>query len=354
MPCASNPPRGDRSAISGLRYYSPSLGRFINKDPIEEKGGLNLYAFCRNNGVNGWDVLGNDFEDGMVTGSDGSSYYDYGRVHNSYDGFGRSTYIAPGGMPQTSLGNSSNAALQGLADSMNLSSNMVTQAVGADQWTAEIAAASGGTNSPSGQTVDLVLTKLVVHGNIGDDLESLTQQAANAKYGHGAIIGGPTNTWALAYPATTTDKFMTGPGGAITGQLLQGTANFVQIPAGTLNQSMQTANRLTDAVLSPEQQQQLALLFPELSVMRIPTALEAATGVQQFVAPSNSSIRARFLLTRLLDASGDGTILGDLPNPREASAPIDDPAITQTVSPRPTAAAGPAAGGGGSRGNGQN
>ena len=43
----------------GLRYYSPSLGRFINKDPIEEKGGLNLYGFCSNNGVNHWDYLGN-------------------------------------------------------------------------------------------------------------------------------------------------------------------------------------------------------------------------------------------------------------------------------------------------------
>ncbi len=42
----------------GLRYYSPSMGRFINRDPIGERGGLNLYAFVRNNGVNGWDYLG--------------------------------------------------------------------------------------------------------------------------------------------------------------------------------------------------------------------------------------------------------------------------------------------------------
>ena len=42
----------------GLRYYSPTLGRFINKDPIEEQGGLNLYAFCGNNGINRWDLLG--------------------------------------------------------------------------------------------------------------------------------------------------------------------------------------------------------------------------------------------------------------------------------------------------------
>ncbi len=43
----------------GLRYYSPSLGRFINRDPIAEKGGLNLYGFCGNDGVNGVDRLGN-------------------------------------------------------------------------------------------------------------------------------------------------------------------------------------------------------------------------------------------------------------------------------------------------------
>jgi RHS repeat-associated protein len=42
----------------GHRYYSPSLGRFVNRDPIEEQGGLNLYGFCGNNSVNRWDFLG--------------------------------------------------------------------------------------------------------------------------------------------------------------------------------------------------------------------------------------------------------------------------------------------------------
>ncbi len=44
----------------GLRYYSPSVGRFVNRDPIEESGGLNLYGFCGNSGVNFWDLLGLD------------------------------------------------------------------------------------------------------------------------------------------------------------------------------------------------------------------------------------------------------------------------------------------------------
>ncbi len=45
-------------AIYGLRYYNSKLGRWINRDPIGEKGGLNIYAFVYNNAVNQWDYLG--------------------------------------------------------------------------------------------------------------------------------------------------------------------------------------------------------------------------------------------------------------------------------------------------------
>ena len=42
----------------GFRYYSASLGRFLNRDPLGEAGGSNLYAFVENDPVNGWDYLG--------------------------------------------------------------------------------------------------------------------------------------------------------------------------------------------------------------------------------------------------------------------------------------------------------
>ena len=45
----------------GMRFYSAQWGRFINRDPIEEAGGVNLYAFCGSDGVNRFDVLGNGF-----------------------------------------------------------------------------------------------------------------------------------------------------------------------------------------------------------------------------------------------------------------------------------------------------
>jgi RHS repeat-associated protein len=42
----------------GYRYYHPQTGRWINRDPIEENGGLNLYGFVGNDGVNRADHLG--------------------------------------------------------------------------------------------------------------------------------------------------------------------------------------------------------------------------------------------------------------------------------------------------------
>ncbi|MCH8540526.1 MAG: RHS repeat-associated core domain-containing protein [Opitutales bacterium] len=42
----------------GFRYYDPETGRWPSRDPIEEQGGLNLYGFVGNDGVNLWDVLG--------------------------------------------------------------------------------------------------------------------------------------------------------------------------------------------------------------------------------------------------------------------------------------------------------
>lgn len=44
----------------GMRYFSPSQGRFLGRDPKQEAGGLNLHGFCFNNPINMWDVLGMD------------------------------------------------------------------------------------------------------------------------------------------------------------------------------------------------------------------------------------------------------------------------------------------------------
>ncbi|MEM0967667.1 MAG: RHS repeat-associated core domain-containing protein [Verrucomicrobiota bacterium] len=42
----------------GFRYYDPETGRWPSRDLIGERGGLNLYGFAGNDGVNAWDKLG--------------------------------------------------------------------------------------------------------------------------------------------------------------------------------------------------------------------------------------------------------------------------------------------------------
>ncbi len=42
----------------GLRFYSPGLGRWLNRDPIAEPGGLNLYGFVDNDPIGNVDLFG--------------------------------------------------------------------------------------------------------------------------------------------------------------------------------------------------------------------------------------------------------------------------------------------------------
>jgi RHS repeat-associated protein len=56
----STKPRDQETGLYyyGYRYYDPLGGRWSSKDPIGERGGVNLYGFVRNNGLNRIDFLG--------------------------------------------------------------------------------------------------------------------------------------------------------------------------------------------------------------------------------------------------------------------------------------------------------
>jgi hypothetical protein len=43
----------------GHRFYSPEFG-WISRDPIGERGGRNLYGFCRNAPISLWDAIGRE------------------------------------------------------------------------------------------------------------------------------------------------------------------------------------------------------------------------------------------------------------------------------------------------------
>ncbi len=51
------------------RYYAPSLGRFVSRDPIGFAGGINLYAYCGGDPINYWDPEGTDGIFGVPAGT---------------------------------------------------------------------------------------------------------------------------------------------------------------------------------------------------------------------------------------------------------------------------------------------
>jgi RHS repeat-associated protein len=55
---SEHPASGPEFYYYGRRYYSPEMGRWTNRDPAEESGGLNLQAFCGNATTTGTDPLG--------------------------------------------------------------------------------------------------------------------------------------------------------------------------------------------------------------------------------------------------------------------------------------------------------
>ena len=69
----------------GYRYYSPILGRWLNRDPLGELGGLNLYVACRNNTVNSIDRLGLQSDgweiyNDIIMGNDKNDDFDLGDI----------------------------------------------------------------------------------------------------------------------------------------------------------------------------------------------------------------------------------------------------------------------------------
>ena len=63
----------------GYRYYSPELGRWVNRDPIGEKGCANAYGFVGNDGIGFWDVNGlwKGYDHESITGNAFSLAIDY-------------------------------------------------------------------------------------------------------------------------------------------------------------------------------------------------------------------------------------------------------------------------------------
>ena len=47
----------------GLRFYNPGLGRWVNRDPLGEAGGMGLYGFVQSNPIRNLDSVGEQTND---------------------------------------------------------------------------------------------------------------------------------------------------------------------------------------------------------------------------------------------------------------------------------------------------
>ena len=67
----------------GYRYYNPMSGRWLSRDPIGERGGVNLYGFVKNQCQSGFDYLGLKLEElevnwnTVTTGGNGGGKAEY-------------------------------------------------------------------------------------------------------------------------------------------------------------------------------------------------------------------------------------------------------------------------------------
>ena len=61
----------------GYRHYDPQMGRWLNRDPLGEVGGFNIYAMVGNNVINLWDLLGLCDEPEDLNGDGVADWEDY-------------------------------------------------------------------------------------------------------------------------------------------------------------------------------------------------------------------------------------------------------------------------------------
>jgi RHS repeat-associated protein len=76
----------------GHRYYSPSLARWLSRDPIEENGGPNVYGFAGNDPVNALDLFGL-----LITCQCPETYFNENGLKDKYEKEADDTYSAKAG-----------------------------------------------------------------------------------------------------------------------------------------------------------------------------------------------------------------------------------------------------------------
>ncbi|MBU1260277.1 MAG: RHS repeat-associated core domain-containing protein, partial [Planctomycetes bacterium] len=195
------------------RFYKPSIGRFLQTDPIGYAAGLNLYAYCGGNPINFFDPYGLCKEGG----------YDYG---SAFQGFGKGLLEAIlDGINVTTNAMTAHMlegrGIPGWADSAPAMARQGT-AGEISRWTGYVAgAASAGAVAVEVLGLNITLGSGTVASKNATSLEQLVSNAKKAYPGKAGIMenhhimpkylngatGGPTTKLNAAYHQQITNAF---------------------------------------------------------------------------------------------------------------------------------------------------
>jgi RHS repeat-associated protein len=176
----------------GRRFYDPSLQRWLNRDPIAEHGGLNLYRYTVNAPVNLVDPSGLDFHTMGASGILYSGPFAYLSGDTTLENLAAGAYNT---IPEA--GNMLSTAGQGIASLLGLLGEGIDAAgkfaFGADSWMAL---------GPAGADLDGAADAMIMLGSLTkvQCLAKTTSTAARTFTSTDPLVGNLANKIEALYP----------------------------------------------------------------------------------------------------------------------------------------------------------
>lgn len=125
------------------RYYDPQLGRWLSRDPVEEKGGENLYGIVKNDPNNYWD------ENGLLSFADiWNGFWDAVGIGNLLRDWGDKGEAAARGINDLSTLADPTAPLQDQAQAVTDGASACAEAMGRNNEAADVQNFGNAANDP--------------------------------------------------------------------------------------------------------------------------------------------------------------------------------------------------------------